>query len=124
MGENLGRGGDLGTLGKHFLLDLKDCNADLLDDQDFIKDVLRTVANEAGTAVIGETFHRFLPQGLSGVVLFTGAHLCIHTWPEYGYAAIDIFTHDDSFHPDEASRLIVEKLESKTPAIVELKRGF
>jgi len=114
----------LGTLGKHYLLDLKDCSRNRLDDLDFIKEVLISVAQEAGAAVIGESFHRFLPQGLSGVVLITGAHLCIHTWPEYGYAAVDIFTHGDSFRPDEAAGLIVEKLESKNPAIVELKRGF
>lgn len=114
----------MGTLGKHFLLDLKNCSEDLLDDLDFIKDVLFSVANEADTPVIGESFHRFQPQGISGVVLITGAHLCIHTWPEYGYAAIDIFTYGEPFHPEEAARLIVEKLESKSPAIVELKRGF
>ena len=114
----------MGTLGKHYLLDLKDCNADALDDLDFIKEVLFSVANEAGTAVIGDSFHKFMPQGLSGVLLITGAHLCVHTWPEHSYAAIDIFTHGDSFRPEEAARLIVEKLESKNPAIVELKRGF
>ena len=114
----------MGTLVKHFLLDLKDCSKEKLDDLDFIKDVLLSVAQEAGTAVIGDSFHRFLPQGLSGVVLITGAHLCIHTWPEYGYAAIDIFTHGDTFRPDEAAKSIVEKLESKNPVVVELKRGF
>ena len=114
----------MGTLGKHYLLDLKDCSSNRLDDMDFIKEVLFEVAKEAGTAVIGNSFHGFLPQGLSGVVLITGAHLCIHTWPEYGYAAVDIFTHGDSFSADDVARTIVEKLESKNPAIVELKRGF
>ena len=117
-------GGDLGTLGRHFLLDLKECRQDRLDDLDFLKGVLAAVATEAGSAVLGESFHRFLPQGLSGVVLITGAHLCIHTWPEHRYAAIDIFTHGDAFSPDDAAKYIVERLESKNPAIVELKRGF
>jgi S-adenosylmethionine decarboxylase len=48
----------------------------------------------------------------------------VHTWPEYGYAALDIFSHGDTFKLDEAARLIVERLESKNPAIVELERGF
>ena len=114
----------MGTLGKHYLLDLKECNKSCLDDLEFIKDVLSRVATEAGTAVIGESFHRFEPQGMSGAVLITGAHICVHTWPEYGYAAIDIFSHGDSFNLDEAAQLIVERLESKKPAIVELNRGF
>jgi S-adenosylmethionine decarboxylase len=114
----------MGTLGKHFLLDLKQCRNDLLDDPEFVKQVLYAAADEAGSAIVGESFHVFLPQGVSGVVLINGAHLCIHTWPEYGYAAIDIFTHGDSFEPDQVAGLIIEKLESKNPAIVELKRGF
>jgi S-adenosylmethionine decarboxylase len=111
-------------MGKHFLLDLKECSEGLLDDLDYIKGVLYSVASESGTLVIGESFHRFLPQGLSGVVLITGAHLCIHTWPEYGYAAIDIFTYGDPFKPEDVAGSIVDKLGSKNPAIVELKRGF
>ena len=114
----------MGTLGKHYLIDLKDCNSTLLDDLEFIKEVLLSVVREAGASVIGDAFHKFQPQGLSGVVLITGAHLCIHTWPEYGYAAIDIFTHGDSFRPDDVAKQVVEKLESKAPAVVELKRGF
>ena len=114
----------MGALGKHFLLDLKDCSKELLNDLDFLKGVLSSIAKDAGTSVIGESFHRFQPQGISGVVLITGAHLCIHTWPEHSYAAIDIFTYGDLFQPEEAARLIIEKLEAKNPSIVELKRGF
>ncbi len=113
----------MGTLGKHYLLDLKDCNGSLLDDIDYIKSVLYSVVEDTGNEVIGEAFHTFLPQGLSGMVLVSGAHLCIHTWPEHCYAAIDIFSYGDPFHPDDVSRSVVEKLESKNPAIVELKRG-
>ena len=112
------------TLGRHVLLDLRDCRKSLLNDLDFLKGVLSSVAKEAGTAIIGESFHRFQPQGVSGVVLIAGAHLCIHTWPEYGYAAIDIFTYADQFQPEEAAKLIIEKLEAKDPSLVELKRGF
>ena len=111
------------TLGRHFLLDLKECSSELLDNLDFVKQVLYSAADEAGSPVVGESFHVFQPQGLSGVVLINGAHLCIHTWPEYGYAAIDIFVHGDSFQPGDVADSIVEKLESKNPAMVELKRG-
>lgn len=114
----------MSALGKHFLLDLKDCSRELLNDLDFLKGVLSSIAKDAGTSVIGESFHQFQPQGISGVVLITGAHLCIHTWPEHAYAAIDIFTYGDLFQPEEAARLIIEKLEAKNPSIVELKRGF
>ncbi|MCL0092378.1 adenosylmethionine decarboxylase [Dehalococcoidia bacterium] len=111
------------TLGKHFLLDLKDCNKDVLDDLEFLRTALSSVAQRSQEEMLGESFYHFTPQGVSGLVLATGSHICIHTWPEYGYAAVDIFTHSDSFHPEEAAKLIIEKLGSQNPSIVELKRG-
>ena len=114
----------MGTLGKHYLLDLKDCNKSRLDDLEFIKDVLSRVATEAGTAVIGESYHRFEPQGMSGAVLITGAHICVHTWPEYGYAAVDIFTCGDGLRPADAVSYLIKQFQSKTPSVVEMKRGI
>ena len=65
------------TLGKHFLLDLKDCNPELLDDLDFVKSSLSSIAQHLGTQVLGESFHRFQPQGVSGIVLITGSHISV-----------------------------------------------
>lgn len=112
------------TLGKHILLDLRECSPEALDDLAYIKDMFLSVAGQARTPILGESFHRFDPQGVSGIVLISGSHLCIHTWPEYCYAAIDIFTYGDAFDPEEAARLIIEKLKAKNPSMVELKRGF
>lgn len=111
------------TLGKHLLLDLKDCSPEVLDDLDFLRGVLLSVARKGG-AILGESFHHFDPQGISGMVLISGSHICIHTWPEHGYATIDIYTYRDSFQPEEAAQLIIEKLGTKSPSIVELRRGF
>lgn len=109
--------------GKHLLLDLKDCNKELLDDLEFLKVALSSAAQQAEAKVLGESFYHFTPQGVSGVVLVSGSHICIHSWPEYGYAAVDIFTHNNLFQPEEVAKLIIEKLESKNPSIIELKRG-
>ena len=56
------------ALGTHLLLDLKDCNAELLDDLDYIREVVLTAAREAGATVVGETFHKFRPIGVTGIV--------------------------------------------------------
>ena len=111
------------TLGKHFLLDLKDCSQALLDNLEFLKSTLASVVQQSETKILGDSFHHFVPQGVSGLMLASGSHICIHTWPEYGYAAVDIFTHSDSFQLDEAAQLLIERLKSKNPSIVELKRG-
>jgi S-adenosylmethionine decarboxylase len=61
---------------------------------------------------------------VSGVVLIAESHIFLHTWPEYGYAAVDIFTCGDSVRPEAAAELLISKLESKDPTIMELKRGI
>lgn len=82
----------MNALGTQLLLELKHCNADLLDDLPYIRDALLQAANKTGATVIGQSFHQFSPQGVTGVVAIAESHLCIHTWPEFGYAAVDIFT--------------------------------
>ncbi len=110
-------------LGKHFLLDLRNCRRNILDDLDFLRDALLSVAQQTGSEVVSESFHRFDPQGVSGVVLVAGSHFGIHTWPEHGYAAIDIFTYTDTFQPEVATRALIEKLQCGESSVIELKRG-
>lgn len=105
------------------LLELRDCNAAKLDDLPYLKETMMTAAVETGATIIGEIFHQFAPQGVTGVVAIAESHLCIHTWPEFGYAAVDIFTCGAAFDPTEAAHLIVAALESKDPEITEVIRG-
>ena len=114
----------MNALGKHLLLELKDCDKEVLDDLDFLKSTLLTAASEAGAMVLGESFHRFNPHGVSGVVIIAESHLFIHTWPEYGYAAADIFTCGDSVQPEKAAETLVEKLGSKDHSVIEMQRGI
>ena len=81
------------------------------------------VARSAGATIVGQTFHQFSPQGVTGVVAIAESHVWIHTWPEYEYAAVDIFTCGDSFDPQAAARLIAEKLDASSSSITELARG-
>jgi S-adenosylmethionine decarboxylase proenzyme len=113
----------LEALGRHVLLELRDCNAGKLDDLPYLRDTMMNAAEETGATIIGEIFHQFAPQGVTGVVAIAESHLCIHTWPEFGYAAVDIFTCGAAFDPTEAAHLIVAALESKDPEITEVIRG-
>ena len=114
----------MNALGKHLLLELNDCDQEVLNDIDFLKSTMLVAANEAGATVLGESFHQFSPHGVSGVVVITESHLFIHTWPEYGYVAADIFTCGDSVQPGKAAELIISKLGAKSHSIVELQRGI
>ena len=114
----------MNALGIQLMLDLADCNPRLLDDLNYIKKTLIQAANEVGAHIIGESFHQFHPQGVTGILAIAESHFCIHTWPEFNYAAIDMFTCGSSIDISRASDLLISKLESKTPKVTELKRGI
>ena len=114
----------MNALGKQLLLELKDCDKEVLNDVGFLKGTLLTVASESGATVLGESFHRFNPQGVSGVVIIAESHLFIHTWPEYGYAAADIFTCGDSVQLEKAVEILIGELGSKNHSMVEMRRGI
>ena len=106
------------------LLELKDCDKEVLNDLTLLRDSLLSAAKEAGATMVGESFHHFTPQGVSGVVLIAESHLFLHTWPEYGYAAVDIFTCGDTVKPELAAELLIKRLGAKNSSIVELRRGI
>jgi len=114
----------LNALGKHLLLELKDCDREVLNDLGFLKGILQAAASEAGATVLGESFHQFSPYGVSGVVIIAESHLFIHTWPELGYAAVDIFTCGNSVRPEKAAQKLIRELGAKSHSILEIKRGI
>ena len=112
------------TLGKHVLLDLHNCDRAKLDDLPYLREAMLAAAGEVGATVIDHIFHQFSPQGVTGVVAIAESHLCIHTWPEHGYAAVDIFTCGDGFDPTQAADFLVERLGCVDPNITEVRRGM
>lgn len=104
--------------GCHILLELSGCPAPLLDDVAAVERELVQAAREAGARVVNAVFHAFAPQGISGVVVIAESHVTIHTWPEHGYAAIDIFTCGE---PDLARRIQVLVERAFTPAHVNAR---
>lgn len=113
----------MNALGTHILLDLKGCNPELLDDLQFIQQSMVGAADEAGATIVGEKFHKFNPIGVTGIVAIAESHLCIHTWPEYGYAAVDIFTCGEEFKPHKAADMIIARLQCGRPTVTEIQRG-
>lgn len=114
----------MNALGRHLLLELKFCNKEVLDDLGYLKTSLVETAEEIGATVLNSIFHQFCPQGVSGVVVIAESHLCIHTWPEYGYAAVDIFTCGNTIDPVDAVELLVNKLGAQEHSFREIERGL
>jgi S-adenosylmethionine decarboxylase len=94
----------LHALGKHLLLELKDCNPKTLTNLEFVQETLKNAALEAKATIVEVAFHEFSPFGISGMVVIAESHLAIHTWPEYGYAAVDVFTCGDLIDPRVAAQ--------------------
>ncbi len=113
----------MAALGKQILIELKDCNAELLNDVEYLRTLLADVARLIGATVIKDSFYQFTPQGVSGVVIIAESHISIHTWPEYSFAAVDVFTCGDVIEPKNAVKPMSERLKAKSTTYIELKRG-
>lgn len=112
------------ALGTHLLIELRDCNPDILRNLDKVRNALVSAAKEAKATIVDISFHEFNPFGISGMVVIAESHLSIHTWPEYGYAAVDIFTCGEVIKPEVAASYLIKQFKSKSPSIVEVKRGI
>lgn len=113
----------MNALGRHLLLELKFCDKEVLDDLEYIKKCLIETADKIGATVLNNVFHQFCPQGVSGVVVIAESHLCIHTWPEYGYAAVDVFTCGTTINPRDAIDILVQKIGARDHTFREIERG-
>jgi S-adenosylmethionine decarboxylase len=112
------------ALGNHLLIELRDCNPEILKDLNRVKNALVSAAKEAQATIVDISFHEFNPFGISGMVVIAESHISIHTWPEYAYAAVDIFTCGEIIKPEVAATSLIKKFECKNPSMVELKRGI
>lgn len=110
------------ALGNHILVEFMNCDPQIMNDVAGIERDMVAAAQHAGATVINSTFHHFSPFGVSGVVVIQESHLAIHTWPEYGYAAVDLFTCGEmdawiSFD------MLKDCFKAKTYSALEMKRG-
>ncbi len=110
--------------GRHLIVDLIDCNPAILKSLKKVRAAMVSAAKEAKAKIIDISFHEFSPFGISGVVIIAESHLTIHTWPEYNYAAVDIFTTSDVIKPELAAQHLIERFKCKNPCIVKIKRGM
>ena len=112
------------ALGRHILAEFFGCDSTVLNDVDTIERTLVDAALNAGAEVREVAFHRFSPQGVSGMVIISESHLAIHTWPELGYAAVDVFTCGDEVDPWDAYNYIVTAFGADKVTATEVKRGI
>ncbi|NLV17074.1 MAG: S-adenosylmethionine decarboxylase proenzyme [Syntrophomonadaceae bacterium] len=112
------------SLGRHILAEIYGCCFEILNNVEMVEETMINAALEAGAEIREFVFHKFSPQGVSGVVVISESHLAIHTWPELGYAAVDVFTCGDTVDPWDACNYLVEHFEATSMNATEIKRGM
>ncbi len=112
-------------LGRHLVCELHGVSPDLLRDKEMLRDLLLRAAEASGSTIVGDYFYKFEgSMGVTGVVVVAESHLSIHTWPEYGYAAVDVFTCGDHTDPWRALEVLRERLRPERVDVTELTRGI
>ncbi|MEP1150555.1 MAG: S-adenosylmethionine decarboxylase proenzyme [Balneola sp.] len=112
------------ALGRQILVEFYDCDSSSINDVDYIEQAMLNATKEAKATIISHNFHKFSPYGVSGVVVIAESHVAIHTWPEYNYAAVDIFTCGDTIDPWIIQEFLKEAFSSKNISSMEMKRGL
>ena len=112
------------ALGRQVVVEYYNCNSKTLNNVAYIKRAMREAAAACGATIVQEVFHLFNPHGVSGVIVIAESHLAIHTWPEYGYAAVDLFTCGEEINPESAFEHLRDALGAASFSMMEIKRGI
>lgn len=110
--------------GRHLILDLYDCDQALLDNYEELERLLQVALNMAGAKILRIFGEKFEPQGVTLLALLAESHASIHTWPEIGYAAVDLYTCGDTTNTHKAAEFLKTKFKSKQSEEKELVRSI
>lgn len=113
----------MSTIGSHCILEIYDCPARLLDDPQAVIEALQAAALAANATLLQTTHHRFEPHGVTALALLAESHISVHTWPERGYAACDVFTCGDQTLPEAACMALIEALQCPRYSLRRIPRG-
>ncbi len=114
---------DRQPMGHHVILDLHGCPGAALDDLDALRTRLLEAVRLSGATILNDVFHKFSPQGVTGVVVIAESHASVHTWPEHGFAAFDFFTCGARMNAVAAIRHLIEALQPQRFSVREVARG-
>ena len=112
------------ALGRHLLCEYHGCDRESLNRPELIRAEMLAAVTRSGATPIQDFVHTFTPHGVTGIIVIAESHFAIHTWPEYGFAAVDLFTCGDSVDPYVAFEHWSKALRASSHSVVELRRGL
>lgn len=105
------------ALGRQLTIEYYECDNQVLLDKDLVEQALLKAAHDSGATIISSSFHRFSPQGVSGVVVIAESHFTVHAWPEHDYAAVDIFSCGENINIEIAVNTMKTAFQSQNVVI-------
>lgn len=111
------------TLGRHLILEAWGCCKEIVDSVDAVKSILIKATESTHATLVDVVCHRFSPYGVTGVAILAESHISVHTWPEHGYAAVDVFLCGDTINPQNAASFITQAFHAQETSLMVLERG-
>jgi len=112
------------ALGSHLLIELFGCDAESLKQESDVGTTMLRAAKDSEATIVAQSFHEFKPYGVSGAVIIQESHYTIHTWPEHGYAAVDLFYCGGTIRVDKAVDALREKFKPQRIKYLVVRRGI
>ncbi len=112
------------SLGNHLIIEMYECNREHINDAHKVEEALVNAVNISGAKMVESVIHQFNPHGISGVIVIEESHFSVHTWPEYGYCALDIFTCGEEIDYYSALQYLKKEFKAKNLSVTEMKRGM
>jgi S-adenosylmethionine decarboxylase len=114
--------GPMVHLGNHIIAEFLECEN--MEDYEHLEEALWAAAHAANATVIKVMTHKFSPIGMTGLALLSESHISIHTWPEFGYVAVDVYTCGDHVDVYAAIESLKDFFKSKKVRQIKIERGF
>lgn len=111
-------------IGRHLILELWGCDFTSINSLDTIERAIKETIDACGATLLDLRVYPFTPQGVTGVAILSESHLMIHTWPELGYAAVDVFTCGYHTDPAKAVPVLRHYFSPDHVQVMEMNRGI
>ncbi|MER3495729.1 MAG: adenosylmethionine decarboxylase [Armatimonadota bacterium] len=118
------RPGEVQSLGSHLLIEFFGCDHRALEKEDGVAGAMWDAARASEATIVDQSFHEFKPFGVSGAVIIQESHYTIHTWPEHGYAAIDLFYCGGTVKVQRAVDMLRARFQPERVKFLVVRRGI
>jgi len=112
------------ALGRHLIVEMWDCEPENLNDARLLDQALRDTVEAVDGTLLDVRVIEFPVHGVTGVAIISESHVAVHTWPEHGYAAVDIFTCNLEADIQAGIEAMSKHLMPGRTQLMEVRRGF